>query len=292
MRKINVLILGASGMVGHVAASRLKEFSNQFSVVTVARNSNYINADYILDVTDFTKLEKVIEHVEPDVVINAVGVLNLAADDLKLSVKLNSELPIFLSKLGKKNAFQFIHISTDCVFSGSRGDYKESDIPDAVDNYGITKIGGELIDPEHLVLRTSVIGPEIRPQAIGLFNWFLNQEGVVPGYENVIWSGVTSLALADALKHAMLHRTKGLLHLVNNQNISKGNLLELIHQCFPNNNRQVFLTPVPVSNKSLLNSRKDVPYKVPIYNLMLVQLRNWMETYPEKYFNFLYRYQR
>jgi dTDP-4-dehydrorhamnose reductase len=287
MKQIKVLVLGASGMVGHVVAMRLKEFSNKFNVLTVARSSKYVDPGFVVDALDFKQIEKVIKQAKPDVVINAIGVLNREAADLKLSVKLNSELPVFLSQMGREQLFQLIQISTDCVFSGNRGSYTEMDVPDAVDDYGISKRGGEQLDHKDLVIRTSIIGPEIRPQGIGLLHWFLKQKGVVFGYENVIWSGVTSLVLADAIIYAMNQKMQGLWHLVNNESISKASLLEIIQINFPNELREVKRTPLPISDKSLINSRGDVTFNVPTYSKMLVDLRMWMSNYSENYSDYL-----
>ena len=283
MKKTKVLVLGASGMVGHVLAVRLKEFPEEFEVITASRSQTNGHSDFVVDAANFNELRSLLELINPDVCINAIGVLNRAADDLEISQKLNTELPLFLSNIGIERSFQLIHISTDCVFSGKRGNYSEIDTPDAHDNYGLTKIAGEQIDPRHLVIRTSVIGPEIRPQAIGLFHWFTSQEGAVMGYENVIWTGVTTLTLADAIIHAIANNTQGLLQLVNNNSISKWALIELIHSHFPNKIRVISSTSIPVSNKSLMNTRDDWKFEVPPYAQMITELRNWMERYPTLY---------
>jgi dTDP-4-dehydrorhamnose reductase len=289
MKKTKVLVLGASGMVGHVLALRLKEFPEEFEVITASRSQTNGHSDFVVDAANFNELRSLLELIKPDVCINAIGVLNRAADDLEISQKLNTDLPIYLSKMGREKCFQLIQISTDCVFSGKRGNYSEMDTPDAHDKYGLTKIAGEQIDPGHLVIRTSVIGPEIRPQAIGLFHWFTSQEGAVMGYENVIWTGVTTLRLADAIIHAIANNTQGLLHLVNNQPISKWALIVLIHSQFPNKTRVITSTPIPVSNKSLVNTREDWKFEVPPYAQMITELRNWMEKYPTVYGYYLTR---
>jgi dTDP-4-dehydrorhamnose reductase len=283
MNKTKVLVLGASGMVGHVLALRLKEFPDEFEVFTASRKQANGQSDFIVDAANFNELRSLLELINPDVCINAIGVLNRAADDLEISQKLNTELPLFLSNVGIERSFHLIHISTDCVFSGKRGNYSEMDTPDAHDNYGLTKIAGEQIDPRHLVIRTSVIGPEIRPQAIGLFHWFTSQEGAVMGYKNVIWTGVTTLTLADAIIHAIANNTHGLLQLVNNKSISKCALIDLIHSQFPNKTRVITSTSNPVSNKSLLNTREDWKLEVLPYAQMITELRNWMERYPALY---------
>jgi dTDP-4-dehydrorhamnose reductase len=289
MKKVRVLVLGASGMVGHVLASRLSEFPETFEVLTAVRMNIFGNSAIEIDATDFNALRSALDLIKPDICINAIGVLNRDADELEISQKLNVELPIFLSEMGSEKGFQLIHISTDCVFSGSRGGYDESDRPDATDNYGLTKIGGERIDLEHLVIRTSLIGPEIRPQAIGLFHWFTSQSGEVSGYQHVVWSGVTTLTLSDAIIDAIQQKTRGLLHLVNNQPISKLALIQMIHQYFPNKNRQIIPTLSPVSDKSLISTRKDFTFQVPSYENMISALRQWMELHPENYQAYLQR---
>lgn len=289
MNKTKVLVLGASGMVGHVLALRLKEFSEEFELITASRSQTNGHSDFTVDSANFNELRSLLELIKPDVCINAIGVLNRAADDHAISQKLNTELPLFLSNIAIEKCFQLIHISTDCVFSGKRGNYSEMDTPDAHDNYGLTKIAGERIDPGHLVIRTSVIGPEIRPQAIGLFHWFTSQEGAVMGYENVIWTGVTTLTLSDAIIHAIANNTQGLLQLVNDQPISKWALIELIHSHFPNKTRVITSTPIPVSNKSLLHTREDWKFEVSSYAQMITELRKWMEKYPSLYGHYLTR---
>jgi dTDP-4-dehydrorhamnose reductase len=285
--KIKVLVLGASGMVGHVVASRLLYFGDQFEVITAARDAGSVLADWIVDASDFNAVEKAISNIKPTICVNAVGVLNQPTEDVDRLKKLNADLPKFLSALGKKQGFRLIHVSTDCVFSGKQGNHPEQDLPDAEDPYGLTKRAGEKICAEHLVIRTSVIGPEIRPQAIGLFHWFTQQDGAVKGYLQVIWTGVTTLALADAIIHAIKHNTTGLLHLVNNQSIAKMELLKLIQQKFPNKMRHIVPTDIPVSNKSLINTREDWSFVVPSYPQMISDLRDWMEQYPQKYGHYL-----
>lgn len=282
-----VLILGATGMLGHVVAMRLAEFSEKYELITVARDRVVCNPVHFLDVTDFEALFSLLEIIKPDVVINAVGILNRGFEDPKLPQIINAALPVFLSELGRTLTFQLIHISTDCVFSGSRGNYLETDTPDAQDIYGLSKAQGERIHAEHLVIRTSVIGPEIRRQPIGLFHWFTSQEGEVAGYDQVFWTGVTTVALADAIMTAIENKTNGLLHLVNNQSISKRDLLEMMHRHFPNKIRQIIPVSAPISNKSLVNTRTDFPYSMPSYEAMLRELRTWMERHPQKYGHYL-----
>jgi len=287
--KTKVLVFGASGMVGHVLVSRLREYGTEFEVVTAGRDADSVLPDLILDASDFNAVEEAITRIKPVICVNAIGVLNKSTEEVERLKKLNADLPIFLSALGQKLGFRLIHISTDCVFSGKQGNHQEHELPDARDPYGLTKSEGEKISAEHLVIRTSVIGPEIRPQGIGLFHWFTQQDGDVTGYTHVIWTGVTTLTLADAIIHAIKHNTAGLLHLVNNQSISKRDLLTLIQEKFPSKIRNIVPMDIPVSNKSLINTRTYWTFEVPPYAQMIVELRNWMEKYPAVYGHYLTR---
>lgn len=103
MNKTKVLVLGASGMVGHVLALRLKEFPNEFEVITASRNQNNGHSDFLVDAANFIELRSLLELIKPDVCINAIGVLNRAADDLAISQKLNTELPLFSRTWGSKS---------------------------------------------------------------------------------------------------------------------------------------------------------------------------------------------
>ena len=121
MKKTKVLVLGASGMVGHVLALRLKEFPVEFEVITASRSQTNGHSDFVVDAANFNELRSLLELIKPDICVNAIGVLNRAADDLEISQKLNTELPLFLSNMGIERSFQLIHISTDCVITGSDG---------------------------------------------------------------------------------------------------------------------------------------------------------------------------
>lgn len=197
----------------------------------------YDNTTTILDV-DVTRdesLEQTISVVRPDVVVNAVGIvkqLALAKDPIA-SIRLNSLLPHILARLGRDRGFTVVHVSTDCVFSGHKGGYTETDIPDPVDLYGRTKLLGELDGPGMLTLRTSIIGRELQTQN-GLVEWFLSQRGgTIKGFARAVYSGLTTEALAFVITELLrsnrpLH---GLWH-VSSASISKYELLRKLNVAF------------------------------------------------------------
>jgi dTDP-4-dehydrorhamnose reductase len=197
----------------------------------------YENTTPILDVdvTRHDSLERAISAARPDVVVNAVGIvkqLALAKDPIS-SIEMNSLLPHFLARLGGDRGFKVVHISTDCVFSGRKGVYTETDIPDPLDLYGRSKLLGELDGPGVLTLRTSIIGRELQTQN-GLVEWFLSQRGgTVNGFGRAIYTGLTTEALSQIIVSILqserpLH---GLWH-VSSEAISKYDLLQKLNAAF------------------------------------------------------------
>jgi len=161
-------------------------------------------------------------------------------------------------------------------FSGINGNYHEGSNKDGTSVYAQTKSLGEIDNSKDLTLRTSIIGPELNLNGIGLFNWFFQQEGVISGYTNSFWTGITTFELMNAIDCAIKNNLTGLYHLVNSQKISKHELLELIKAIF---NRKIIILPNDkhVVDKSLINTRKDFVFKVKSYSQMIEEMRQWID---------------
>ncbi|MFD6209664.1 dTDP-4-dehydrorhamnose reductase family protein [Peribacillus sp. NPDC060253] len=273
---MKVLVLGGQGMAGHV----IKDYFTgdpKYQVSYTSRDRNDKKGLY-LDVTDLTGLEEIMDKVKPDITINCIGILNNHANDnTKLAFQVNSVFPHQLVKLTERNNGKLIHISTDCVFSGNKGDYTEDDIPDSSTIYGQSKHLGEIISEKHLTIRTSIIGPELKEDGIGLFLWFMKQKGKIKGYEKVLWNGVTTLELARALDTMIQMNITGLYHLGSDEKISKAALLKLIQQTFKKTDVEIIPDSNIVLDRSIKNTRNDFEYKMPTYEKMLVELRDWMK---------------
>jgi len=278
---MKILILGSNGMLGHVAYNF---FTQQgYEVYGTTRNANdkyYFDANQ-----NISSINNIIEEIRPDVVINCIGILNkVAEDNKKLAVMVNSYLPHYLDELSKDYNFKFIHVSTDCVFDGKKGSYGEDDQKDATSFYGQSKALGEINNDRNLTLRTSIIGPDINPNGIGLFQWFMNQNGEVGGYTKVIWTGVTTIQLAKAMEEAITNNITGLYHVVNDEKIDKYSLLELFKKYF---NKDIIINKNDSyeSNKSLIKTREDYQFNVPSYEQMIQEMRDWVlvneHLYPE-----------
>ena len=239
---MNVLVLGASGMLGNVVFRLLGEKLEWkvFGTIRSESDRNIFSGDATgrlltgVDVGNFDSVVKVFNISRPDVVINCIGLIKQLADadDPLEAIPINSLLPHKLAKLCKTFHARLIHISTDCVFSGDKGMYREVDYPDARDLYGRTKFLGEVDYDNAVTLRTSIIGPELRG-GNGLLAWFLSQSGSCPGFTRAIFSGIPTIVLAYIIRDIFISRVDlhGVFHVASKP-ISKFDLLCLIAQIY------------------------------------------------------------
>lgn len=273
---MKILVLGANGMVGHVVALYLQRKGHQ--VTALARKAKIAELHYIeADIRDLSFLYGVLSSGKYDSVVNCVGVLNqMAESDKENAIFINALLPHTLAKFIQYMPTHCIHISTDCVFSGSRGNYVEQDIPDGQDMYSRSKYLGELNDSKNLTFRTSVIGPDINENGIGLLNWFMKQKKEVDGYIGAIWTGVTSFTLAQAVESALVQGLTGIYHLVNNEKINKYELLQLFNHVLRGDEITINPNAAVQHDKSLICTRKDFAFIVPGYLDMVSDMRKWI----------------
>lgn len=275
---MKILILGSEGMLGHVVKLFFLEKGH-----LVKGTSRSGRDDYTLDVTkNINDIETFVDDFNPDVVINCIGILNKIAEDNKsLAVLVNSYLPHYLDEICKKRKTKFIHVSTDCVFDGKKGEYTEDSFKDATSFYGQSKALGEVNNNHNLTLRTSIVGPDINPNGIGLFQWFMNQEKEADGFDKVIWTGVTTLEFAKAMEKAVANNLSGLRHVVNNETIDKYSLLTLFKRHF---NKEITINHKSdyVSNKSLVRTT-DFDFEVLSYDQMVKEMAGWVTKHEELY---------
>lgn len=282
------LILGAAGMAGHTISLYLHE--QGYEVTTFTRTPFFVGENITGDAyLNLDKLTDLIVNGDFTVVVNCIGLLNQFAENNKhVATFLNSYLPHYLSNLTSNMSTRIIHMSTDCVFSGHKGQYIENSLKDGDTFYDRSKALGELDNSKDLTFRNSIIGQDINQNGIGLFNWFMKQNKEVNGYSKAIWSGVTTLTLAKAIESAALNGLTGLYHLVNNDSISKLDLLCLFNKYFKNNEIIVHSNDEFEINKSLLNTRNDFEFDVPSYEIMIKEMKDWIikhtDIYPH-YFN-------
>jgi dTDP-4-dehydrorhamnose reductase len=235
---MRVLILGASGMLGNAMFRVFSEVADNAvfgSVRSESARRHFPDAlqQNILcgvDVENQDSLARLFGAVQPELVINCVGLVKQLAesDDPLLAIPINSLLPHRLAGLCRVAGARLVHISTDCVFSGDKGGYVESDFADADDLYGRTKLLGEVDYPHAVTVRTSIIGHELAGSR-SLVNWFLAQEGTVKGFTRATFSGLPTVVLAKVVRDVIAPRPelRGLYHVAA-QPISKFDLLRLV----------------------------------------------------------------
>jgi dTDP-4-dehydrorhamnose reductase len=260
---MQVLILGGSGMLGH-KLSQIAQTSFDVHVtlrqsppthhLRVFENARLING---VGAEDFDSVAHAVDVIRPDVIVNCIGIVKQsdAAKDPIASITVNSLFPHRLAQLAREHNARLIHLSTDCVYSGSKGIYSEDDLPDAHDLYGRTKVLGEVSTEKCLTLRTSMIGRELA-HTRGLLEWFLAQNGrEVRGFRRAIFSGLTTLALAEIIvqvisSHPGLH---GIWHVAGPAT-SKFDLLSLVQKTYGLNIR-IQPDETFVCDRSLTGSR-------------------------------------
>ncbi len=281
---MKILILGATGMAGHTIS--LYFIESGYKVTTLSRHPFPFGNNITGDATDFTFLKKVIGTNSYDVIINCIGILNKDAEENQYSaVLLNSLLPRAIVEWTKTTKTKLIHMSTDCVFAGNTGPYSENSIPDGISIYDRSKALGEVNDFKNLTFRNSIIGPDMNPNGIGLFNWFMKQKKPILGYSEAIWTGVTTLTLAKAMKCAINQNLTGLYNLVNNDSINKFDLLELFNKNFRDSSVDITKSNQLKMDKTLINTRNDFTFVVPSYEKMIEEMKSWVvdhkDIYPE-----------
>jgi dTDP-4-dehydrorhamnose reductase len=274
---MKILVLGAGGMAGHVITLKLKK--EGYDVTGLARRELNFCKSIVADVTDTVQLKQIIK--DYDVVVNAVGILIKAINDNPYNgIWINSCLPHFLAE---NTTAKIIHLSTDCIFSGhDNGNYTENSLPTETNFYGRSKNLGELNDNKNLTFRMSIVGPDINKNGVGLFNWFMQQTEKIGGYTTAIWTGVTTITLANAISEALKQNLTGLYHLVNNEKITKFELLKLFNN-LRKEKLEILQSTAVNENKSLINTRKDFNFIVPGYEDMVQEMGVWIKEHKELY---------
>lgn len=281
---MRVLILGGDGMLGHQLYLQLRQSHEVSATVrqTVEAYDQYGIFERPaliggIDVRSQDRLAEVIAAVRPDAVVNCVGIVKQrpTAKDSMISIEVNALLPHRLAILCKMTGARLVHISTDCVFSGSKGMYTESDVSDAEDLYGRSKYLGEVAEGHCITLRTSIIGPELSRKT-SLLEWFLAQSGNVRGFSKAIFSGFTTIELSRIIDQILVrHPDATGLYQVSSEPIDKHNLLLLMAK---------YLSPAMTVveddtlkiDRSLDSSRfrRAFDYRPPSWEAMIEELAN------------------
>jgi dTDP-4-dehydrorhamnose reductase len=279
---MRILILGGDGMLGHMLFTRLK---TKYDVKATLRqdlkayqNMGIFNTDNSysgVDVRTNDRLIEVLAAYDPDAIVNAVGIVKQrpSAKESIPSIEINSLFPHRLALLCQVTGARLIHLSTDCVFSGRKGNYSEDDTPDPDDLYGKTKLLGELYENHCITLRTSMIGFELSRKN-SLLEWFTSQKGPVKGYKKGVFSGFTTIELSRIIDDLIMKHpdSHGLYH-VSSEPISKYDLLSLVKR-YLDLNVPIEKDEIFSCDRSLDSSRfrREFNYQPPSWEEMVQEL--------------------
>ena len=270
--KTRVLILGSTGLIGHQVYNHLK-MAGRFDLYSFSYRQRLVPDTVIVDARDERRLLAEIANIKPDYIVNCIGILiSGSARNPENAIFLNAYLPHLLKNFADQNNCTLIHISTDCVFSGQKtGPYSESDTKDGTDVYAKSKGLGEIVSSNHLTLRTSVVGPELKSDGEELFHWFMNETEVIKGFTKSIWSGVTTIELARAVELAIKKQITGLHHVTNNSSITKYDLLCLIRK-YTKRDIKIEKADGRNTDKSFRDNRGELGLVVPTYDQMIKEM--------------------
>jgi len=275
---MKILILGSTGVLGKTLQLYLSKKNIDF--LTLSREKSKNRNINLKNFSNFKKLEQIISKIKPTHIINCIGVtkFNNTYKNKKLTISLNTKMPIYLAKFCKLNKIYLLHISTDCVFSGKKGNYSDNSVKDSKDLYGLSKNKGEVKNKFTSTIRTSFIGPELNTKK-SLLSWFLNEKKFVRGYNKAFFSGLTSLELCKIIDNYFIKKNILQNKIINigSRRISKFILLTKIRMIFKKKidivRYQNFIIDRSLDSKKF---RKLSNYKVVKWDKMLLELKKFM----------------
>jgi dTDP-4-dehydrorhamnose reductase len=230
---------------------------------------------------------RVLDTYRPQAVVNTIGMVKqrAAAHDAIASIETNALFPHRLAAACRQRSIRVVHLSTDCVFSGRKGRYLETDLPDAADLYGRSKLLGELSDPHCITLRTSIIGRELARKA-SLIEWYLSQKGVIKGFDKAIYSGFTTAEMARIIEHLLVCHPElsGIWHVAS-EPISKFDLLSRLNTILKRDDIVVERDETFICDRSLDGSRfaGGAQYVAPSWDAMLAELGDQIQRERQLY---------
>lgn len=264
---MKITVVGSRGMAGHVIVNYLEQQGHTITAVDRTQLDIESDVDHFFDLLD------------ADFVVNAVGLLvKDCIDRPDRAAVVNAWWPQYCAHRLKNTATKLIHLSTDCVFDGQRGNYTETDTHTETNAYGRSKSFGEVNNVKDITFRMSIIGPELK-NGTGLLNWVLSNPATeLPGWDNAWWNGITTLQLAKCIDQYVKQPTiAGVYHLVNNDvQINKYDLLCKINEVYKLDKKIIRTQGPKTVNKILVDTRKEIDFSIPDYDTQLQQLRDFI----------------
>lgn len=231
---MKIIVMGASGMLGHLLYSEFKKNHQVWGTVRDKAWTPELLTGYGIE--NLIKIEELIAEKKPDIVINCIGAIKQHKQhkenkDKIFSLEVNSLWPHRLAEICERHGAKMIHFSTDCVFSGNKGNYVESDLADSRDTYGLSKFIGEVDYPHTLTLRTSIIGHELNSH-VSLIDWFMSQKNECRGFTHAIFTGFPTIVVARFLEDEIFRKFISGVYHFSSEPINKYELLKLVAEVY------------------------------------------------------------
>ena len=254
MKKI--LVIGATGMVGHILFNELRK--KNFDVIGIGRSKSEKDIIQFDLYSEWKQVKSFVENEKFDIIINSSALLVNESNVNKLqAVYINSFLPHILVDIFSSSNTKIVHLSTGGVFSGNDEFYTEDSPLSPLTYYGVTKAAGEFCNEKDLVIRSDFWGPDNKKNGTGIFNWFLNQEGMIAAYANVFFNGISNIELSRIMVD--LFSYTGIIHIGTDKKISKSCFLDKIKKKFHLDNINLYCKDATYRN-FFLKSKMDLPY--------------------------------
>lgn len=272
---MRILVIGAGGMLGYITYQYLKE--QGYQVTGITRTKEY--SDMLrMDVTDISVIRPFLEKTHFDAIVNCAALLVKVCEERKSdAIKLNTWFPHFLGEFCQQSQTYLIQVSTDAVFSGKRGKYREDSPCDPDSFYGKSKLLGEISDDYALTVRSAFWGADINQSGNGLFQWFVRQKGPIQGYTKALFNGVSNLEFAKFTDLSLKNRWTGIYHLCATDIISKFDFLVLQRHTFLKKTEIIANSQVAV-DRSLVCGRSDINHHQKEFKQMMIELKEWLST--------------
>lgn len=270
---MKILVIGAGGMLGYVTYQYLSSQNHQ--VIGITRTKKFPDM-HCLDVTNKSMTDLFLAEHPCNAIINCAALLVKASEVHRSSaVALNTWFPHYLSEYCIQNGIYLVQVSTDGVFSGTKGGYDERSPSDTASFYGKSKFLGEVYD-NALTVRSGLWGPDVNINGSGLFHWLMQQKNEVSGYSKALFNGVSNLEFAKFVSKAVQERWTGLFHLCAADPISKYDFLRRQNEVFC---RQVAVhcNESVCVDRTLRNTRTDIPYAEKTFVQMMTELKVWLQ---------------
>lgn len=278
---MKILVLGSGGMLGHITTVYLKENGNDIQDVSYPEKA--FDNSYVCNVFKLEELEVILNNNDFDIIINCIALLVKASEENKAeAVFINSYFPHWLEKKYINSHTKIIQVSTDGVFGNGTPPYAEDDRHLNDTFYAKSKSLGELVNSKDLTVRSSYFGPDKNDSGVGLLNWFFKQKGEISGFDEVFFTGVTSLEFAKFIEKYGFGMT-GTYNLGARESISKFELLQKLKNEF----NIIYLNINPDSTKkqdtSVYTTREDCKYRLKSYDVMIRELHDYINTHYDLY---------